>query len=70
LTEDRAFGADDVARSLYVGERLRKLRFQMTDNSWSTETPDLMIALFECARRTEGLLSARDECPDRVVALL
>jgi hypothetical protein len=33
LTEDRAFGADDVAGALYTGQRLRKLRFLMTDNS-------------------------------------
>jgi hypothetical protein len=32
LTEDRAFGADDVAGALYTGERLRKLRLLMTDN--------------------------------------
>ena len=32
-TDDRAFGADDVAGALYTGERLRKLRFLMTDNS-------------------------------------
>ena len=32
MTDDRAFGADDVAGALYVGERLRKLRFLMTDN--------------------------------------
>lgn len=30
--DDRAFGADDVAGP-YTGERLRKLRFLMTDNS-------------------------------------
>jgi hypothetical protein len=33
LTDDRAFGADDVASRLYSAERLRKLRFLMTDNS-------------------------------------
>ena len=32
-TEDRAFGADDVAGPLYAGKRLRKLRFLMTDNT-------------------------------------
>jgi hypothetical protein len=32
LTDDRAFGADDVARALYAGGRFRKLRFLMTDN--------------------------------------
>jgi len=32
LTDDRAFGADDVASRLYTAERLRKLRFLMTDN--------------------------------------
>jgi hypothetical protein len=32
LTDDRAFGADDVAGTFYVGERLRKLRFLMTDD--------------------------------------
>jgi hypothetical protein len=32
LTDDRAFGADDVAGALYTGEGLRKLRFLMTDN--------------------------------------
>jgi hypothetical protein len=34
LTDDRAFGADDVAGALYAGGRLRKLRFLMTDNIW------------------------------------
>jgi hypothetical protein len=34
LTDDRAFGADDFAASLYTGERLRKLRFLMTDNNF------------------------------------
>jgi hypothetical protein len=33
LTEDRAFGADDVAGVFYAGKRLRKLRFLMTDNT-------------------------------------
>jgi hypothetical protein len=33
LTEDRAFGADDVAGVFYAGQRLRKLRFLMTDNT-------------------------------------
>ena len=33
MTDDRAFGADDVAGTLYVGEGLRKLRFPMTDNT-------------------------------------
>jgi hypothetical protein len=33
LTDDRAFGADDVASRLYSAERLRKLRFLMTDNT-------------------------------------
>jgi hypothetical protein len=32
LTDDRAFGADDVAGTLYAGERLRKLRFLMNDH--------------------------------------
>jgi hypothetical protein len=32
LTDARACGADDVAGPLYTGERLRKLRFLMTDN--------------------------------------
>ena len=32
-TDDRASGADDVAGALYSGERLRKLRFLMTDNT-------------------------------------
>ena len=27
-----AFGADDLDGTLYAGERLRKLRFLMTDN--------------------------------------
>ena len=31
-TDDRAFGADDVVGTLYTGERLRKLRFLVTDN--------------------------------------
>jgi len=33
LTDDRAFGADDAARAPYAGQRLRKLRFLMTDYS-------------------------------------
>jgi len=33
LTDDRAFGADDVARPRYAGGKLRKLRFLMTDNT-------------------------------------
>jgi hypothetical protein len=33
LTENRAFGADDVAGTLYAGKRPRNLRFLMTDNS-------------------------------------
>ncbi len=33
MTDDRAFGADDVASRLYTAERLRKLRFLMTDNT-------------------------------------
>jgi len=33
LTDDRAFGADDVGGASYVGKKLRKLRFLMTDNS-------------------------------------
>jgi hypothetical protein len=33
LTEDRAFGADDVAGVFYVGKKLRNLRFLMTDNN-------------------------------------
>jgi hypothetical protein len=33
LTDDRAFGADDVAGHLSAGQELRKLRFLMTDNS-------------------------------------
>jgi len=33
LTDDRAFGADDVAGTLYTGESIRKLRFLMTDNN-------------------------------------
>jgi len=33
LTEDRAFGADDVAGVFYVGKKLRNLRFLMTDNT-------------------------------------
>jgi len=32
LTDDRAFGADDVAGAAYAGHRFRKLRFLMTDN--------------------------------------
>jgi hypothetical protein len=32
LTDDRAFGADDVASALYTDKRIRKLRFLMTDN--------------------------------------
>jgi len=36
LTDDRAFGADDVAGALYTGKRLRKLRFLMTDNKRKT----------------------------------
>jgi len=32
LTDDRAFGADDVAGALYTSERLGKLRFLMADN--------------------------------------
>jgi len=28
-------GADDVAGADYVGQRLRKLRFPMTDNKWT-----------------------------------
>jgi hypothetical protein len=32
LSDDRAFGADDVARPLQP-PKLRKLRFLMTDNS-------------------------------------
>jgi hypothetical protein len=46
LTDDRAFGADDVAGTLYVGEGLRKLRFLMTDNSQYLRTrsaPDRQI---------------------------
>jgi hypothetical protein len=34
LTDDRAFGADDVVSALYAGGRLRKLRFLMTDNTF------------------------------------
>jgi hypothetical protein len=33
LTDNRAFGADDVTGALYDGKRLGKLRFLMTDNS-------------------------------------
>jgi hypothetical protein len=33
LTDDRAFGADDVAGALYNRKKLRKLRFLMTDNT-------------------------------------
>jgi transposase InsO family protein len=33
LRDDRPCGADDVANALYVGERLRKLRFLRTDDS-------------------------------------
>jgi hypothetical protein len=33
----RAFGADDVAAALYTGERLRKLRSLMTDNTKEAE---------------------------------
>jgi hypothetical protein len=32
-TDDCACGADDVAGALYAGQRIRKLRFLMTDNS-------------------------------------
>ena len=32
-TDDRAFGADDVAAHPLPGQRLRKLRFLMTDNT-------------------------------------
>jgi hypothetical protein len=33
-TDDRAFGAGDVAGAFYTaGQRLRKLRFLMTDNN-------------------------------------
>jgi len=32
LTDDRAFGADDVVGALYTGGRIRNLRFLMTDN--------------------------------------
>jgi pimeloyl-ACP methyl ester carboxylesterase len=31
-TDDRAFGADDVAGAFHAGQRLRKLRFLMTGN--------------------------------------
>jgi len=34
LTDDRAFGADDVAGP-YNRPKLRKLRFLMTDNTFS-----------------------------------
>ena len=33
MTEERAFGADDVADAVYAGQRLRKLRSLMTDNT-------------------------------------
>ena len=33
MTEDCAFGADDVAGTVYAGQRLGKLRFLMTDNN-------------------------------------
>jgi hypothetical protein len=33
LTDDRAFGADDAAGTLYNRQKLRKLRFLMTDNT-------------------------------------
>ena len=33
LTGDGAFGADDIAGVFYTGEKLRKQRFLMTDNS-------------------------------------
>ena len=32
IAAERAFGADDVAGALYNRQRLRKLRFLMTDN--------------------------------------
>jgi len=35
LTDDRAFGADDVAGASYVGKKPRKLRFLMTDNNYA-----------------------------------
>jgi hypothetical protein len=46
LTDDRAFGVDDVAVALYNRHRhkLRKLRFLMTDNSaFSLRAGDLLI---------------------------
>jgi hypothetical protein len=41
LTDDRAFGADDVAGASYVGKKLRKLRFLMTDNIFELLTLDV-----------------------------
>jgi hypothetical protein len=38
LTDDRAFGADDVARHPHAGERLKKLRSLMTDNTRALST--------------------------------
>ena len=42
-TDDRAFGADDVVGTLYTGERLRKLRFLMTDNTRTLEQANVYL---------------------------
>jgi hypothetical protein len=64
LTEDRAFGADDVAGAVYAGQRLRKLRFLMTDNSH--RAADSTLVYLKLA--TEDLRAVALEIPTGVKA--
>jgi hypothetical protein len=56
LTDDHAFGADDVAGALYARPKLRKLRFLMTGNM--LHDPQRLIRILTDAERPVQLVLA------------
>jgi hypothetical protein len=69
LTDDRACGADDAAGALYAGQRLRKLRFLMTDNierQYEATEPENRLVAAELERRWNTALAHVSELEARI----